>query len=316
MQEFDLIDEIRRRSPAGANVRLGIGDDAAVLVPGRGKQLVAATDHIVAGRHFIERGERAASAFEVGHLSLAVNLSDLAAMGAEPRWSLAALTLPEGDPDWLAAFLDGYLALAERHGCALVGGNLAKGPLNVAVTVLGEVAEDRFATRTGARDGDRIVVTGSVGDAAAALAAGADADHPLQPRLLRPEPRVAAGAALALHARAMIDISDGLLADLGHLLGDVGAEIRADRLPASKALYREVTDAQRRLGFQLDGGSDYELIAVLPANRPVPAAAGGVPVTEIGRITRSPGIRVIDAQGVSRHVEPAGWDHFDARRSR
>jgi thiamine-monophosphate kinase len=310
MNEFDLIAEIRRRSRAGRGVRLGIGDDAAVLDPDRGRRLVATTDTLVAGRHFIADGASAAGAFEVGHLALAVNLSDLAAMGAAPRWSLAALTLPEGDPDWLGAFLDGYLALAERHDCALVGGNLARGPLNIAVTALGEVVDDRFATRSGARPGDRIVVTGTLGDAAAALAAGAGSGHPLRARLLTPEPRVAAGAELAGLARAMIDVSDGLLADLSHLLDDAGAEIRTDKLPSSRALRAEVPDAARRHAMQLAGGSDYELLAVLPGDRPVPAEAGGVPVSEIGRITDGGDIRCIDADGNPVRTDTDGWDHF------
>jgi thiamine-monophosphate kinase len=313
MDEFDLIGEIRRRVPeAGAGVVLDIGDDACVLAPAPGRQLVATADNLVAGRHFVADGDAAATPAEVGHLALAVNLSDLAAMGASPRWSLLTLTLPTGDAGWLDRFLDGYLAVAERFGCALVGGNLARGPLNVAVTALGEVPTGRFATRRGARPGDRVVVTGTLGDAAAALRLGPAAGDALRERLLRPEPRVDAGIDLAARSRALIDVSDGLAADLGHVAAGVGAEIRVDALPASDALRAAVPDAERRRLLQLTGGNDYELVAVLPADAPVPIECAGVALTEIGRITDSGHIRCVDAEGRAVAVDRAGWDHFDA----
>ncbi len=210
--EFDLIAEIEARTPVGSGVLLGIGDDAAVLQPSPGMQLVATTDNLVAGRHFVDSGDNRATPEEIGHLALAVNLSDLAAMGATPRWCLMTLTLPEADPAWLRNFLDGFLPLAAEHDCALVGGNIARGPLNIGVTALGEVQAGRFATRTGAQPGQRIVVTGTLGDAAAGLKLARPVGDSLRERLLQPTPRIAAGRELTGIAEAVFDISDGLLA--------------------------------------------------------------------------------------------------------
>src|SRR6056297_3165666 len=147
MNEFDLIAEIKARAPAGSGIVLGIDDDAAVLQPSAGMQLIATTDNLVAGRHFVDSGDNRATPEEIGHLSLAANLSDLAAMGASPRWCLMTLTLPEADPTWVRAFLDGFLTLAAEHGCALVGGNITRGPLNIGVTALGEVPAGQFISR-------------------------------------------------------------------------------------------------------------------------------------------------------------------------
>jgi len=309
VDEFDLIAEIRRRAPAGGGVALGIGDDAAVLDCASGEQLVATTDNLVAGRHFVDAGPNAATPAEIGHLALAVNLSDLAAMGARPRWSLLGLTLPESDRRWLSGFLDGYLALSAAHDCALAGGNIARGPLNVAVTALGAVEPGRFATRTGARPGDRIVVTGTLGDAAAGLALDAGPGDPLRARLLQPAPRVEAGVELAGIAHAMIDISDGLLADLGHLAGGFGAEVHCSRLPTSQALAAAVEDPARRRSLQC-GGGDYELLALLPAECPPPASVAGIRLTEIGRITEGAGLCCLDAAGRPVESPAPGWDHF------
>ncbi|MBY6203974.1 thiamine-phosphate kinase [Halomonas denitrificans] len=312
MNEFDLIERIRRRAARSSGhdddgIVLGIGDDAAVLQPGRGMQLVATVDQLVDGRHFDGR----ATAADVGHLAAAANLSDLAAMGAAPRWLLLALTLPEADADWLDGFLDGFLGLAGRFGAELAGGNLTRGPLNVSVTAIGEIPAGQFARRTGARPGDRILVTGWPGDAAAALALDCPRSHPLCDRLFNPTPRVEHGRKLAGVARGMIDVSDGLAADLGHLLGDaLGAEIEVDRLPASGALLEAVPEPARRVALQLGGGGDYELIAVVPEHAGIPEAIDGVPVTAIGTVTRDSGLRCIDADG--RDVTPSlrGWDHF------
>ncbi|NKI34288.1 thiamine-phosphate kinase [Wenzhouxiangella sp. XN79A] len=313
MNEFDLIERIRARVPERDDVRLGIGDDAAVVQPSRGMQLVATTDQLVEGRHFDQRATPA----DLGHLALAANLSDLAAMGATPRWLLLALTLPEADPDWLDGFLDGFLALADAYSCVLVGGNLTRGPLNVAITALGEVPAGQFARRRGARPGDRVVVTGWPGDAAAALALNLDRAHPLCDRLLRPRPRIAAGQRLAGLARGLIDISDGLVADLGHALGEFGAELRAEALPASEALRQAVPDDEQRTALQLGGGGDYELLAILPPHTDLPEALDGVPVTVIGRVTESGPIRCLDAAGCDRVPQVRGWDHFaDADRGK
>ena len=309
MDEFDLISRIRDRARSGAGVMLGIGDDAAVLACEPGEQIVATTDNLVAGRHFRDTGPNAATPEEIGHLALAVNLSDLAAMGARPRWSLLSLTMPESAPAWLDRFLDGYLTLAANYDCALVGGNMARGPINIAVTALGTVADGAFVTRRGAIPGDRIVVTGSLGDAAAALALEAGPGHPLRHRLLRPAPRVEAGIVLAPTVRSMIDVSDGLLADLAHLLDGLGAEIHCGRLPASEALTEAVPERGRRWSLQC-GGGDYELLALMPSELSPPESIGGVALTEIGRITADPEIRCIDSTGRIVDVEATGWDHF------
>ncbi|MDT8450681.1 MAG: thiamine-phosphate kinase [Wenzhouxiangellaceae bacterium] len=311
MTEFELIALIRARTPKGAGVVLGIGDDAAVLQPTPGMQLVAATDNLVAGRHFVDSGDNRATPEEIGHLALAVNLSDLAAMGATPRWCLLTLTLPEADEQWLGAFLDGFLALAAEHECALIGGNIARGPLDIAVTVLGEVAAGRFATRRGARPGDRIVVTGTLGDAAGALVARSPAGSALRRRLLKPAPRIAAGRELAAAAHALIDISDGLLADLAHLLDDsLGARIELARLPTSSALAEAVPDPDERAELQLSGGSDYELMAAVGPDEALPEIAA-VALAEIGRVTDAGRVECIDRDGRAFTPSRTGWDHFD-----
>lgn len=309
MNEFDLVAEIKARAPVGSGVVLGIDDDAAVLQPEHGMQLVATTDNLVGGRHFVDAGDDRATPEEIGHLALAVNLSDLAAMGATPRWCLVTLTLPEADPAWLRAFLDGFLPLAAEHDCALVGGNIARGPLNIGVTALGEVPAAGFATRRGARPGQRIVLTGTLGDAAAGLKLERPAGDPLRERLLKPAPRIAAGRELAGIANSMIDISDGLLADLAHLTGELGAEIRCDRLPTSSALAEAVPDPRERWPLQFSGG-DYELLALVAEESKLPASAGGVELTEIGRITASDRIECRDAGGNVVEAAGSGWDHF------
>lgn len=309
MNEFDLIGEIKARAPAGSGVALGIDDDAAVLQPTVGMQLVATTDNLVAGRHFVDSGDNRATPEEIGHLALAANLSDLAAMGAVPRWCLLTLTLPKADPDWLDGFLDGFLALAGEYHCALVGGNIARGPLNIGVTALGEVSAGRYTTREGAAAGQRIVVTGTVGDAAAGLKFERPVGDPLREKLLKPAPRIAAGVELAGMVEAMIDISDGLLADLAHLSGDFGAEIQCSRLPTSPALADAVPDAHERWPLQFAGG-DYELLALVSENAELPASVGGIELTEIGRITDSGGIKCLDEDGKVFEAAGAGWDHF------
>lgn len=309
MNEFELIAEIKARTPAASGVVLGIDDDAAVLAPSPGMQLVATTDNLVAGRHFVDSGNNRATPEEIGHLALAVNLSDLAAMGATPRWCLLTLTLPEADSAWLRKFLDGFLGLANKHDCALVGGNIARGPLNIGVTALGEVPAGRYATRDGAAVGQRIVVTGTIGDAAAGLKLERPAGDPLRERLLKPLPRIAAGLELTGMAEAMIDISDGLLADLAHLTGKLGAEIQCKQLPTSTALAEAVPDPRERWPLQFAGG-DYELLALVPEDTELPDSIGGVELTEIGRITDSGRINCLDEAGQVFETAGAGWDHF------
>lgn len=309
MGEFELIERIRERARPGPGVILGIGDDAAVVAPTAGHELVLTTDSLVIGRHFTAGWPAA----DVGHLAAHANLSDLAAMGAKPRWALLALTLPEPDEAWLDGFLDGFLDAVAEVGVALVGGNLARGPLNIGVELIGEVPAGQAVTRRGARRGDRVVVTGTVGDAAAALRLGEAAGSGLRQRLHRPLARLGAGQALRGRARAMIDLSDGLLADLGHLLATgQGAELDLDALPTSAALAEAVSDPAERAQLQVGGGSDYELLAVVSPETDMGALseAAGVALTDIGRITDSGRIefRPSDTQGPVRFG--CGWDHF------
>lgn len=309
MDEFGLIERIRARATSGRGVALGIGDDAALLTPTPDHQLAVTTDSIVLDRHFTSDWP----AEDVGHLAAHANLSDLAAMGAEPRWALLALTLPQINKRWIDGFLDGFLAAAERAGMALVGGNLARGALNIGVQLIGELPCGRAVTRSGARPGDQLAVTGTLGDAAAALALADRAGSDLRARLRRPTARIQAGLVLRDSARAMIDLSDGLLADLKHLLqSGLGAEVDLDALPASAALRHAVTDPVERFRLQAGGGSDYELLAVLPADTDLEALsrAARVDLTPIGTIRPDSGVACRSA----RHAVPdnlgAGWDHF------
>lgn len=311
MGEFELIDRIARRVRPSSSVVLGIGDDAAVLQPSAGHVLVVTTDSLVLGRHFTERWSPA----DIGHLAMAANLSDLAAMAAKPRWVLLSLTLPEADEAWLDGFLDGFLALAERFDTSLVGGNISSGPLNIGVQLLGEALPETVARRSGVCSGDLLAVTGTLGDAAAALSLGDQAGPDLLERLRRPEPRVKAAQALAGQVNGMIDISDGLLADLGHLLkSGLGAELDLAALPASQALRSGVRDQERRWALQAGGGNDYELLmAMAPECFDSAAAAcakSGLALTVIGRVTQQAGILCLDDRGETIVIEHGGWDHF------
>ncbi len=313
MGEFDLIERIRARVDTDDSVVVGIGDDAAVLRPDPDRDLVVTTDTLVAGRHF----ENHWPASDIGHLALAVNLSDLAAMGARPRWALLSLTLPESNPDWLDDFLDGFLALASDYRTLLVGGNIASGPLSVTVQLMGDVEPGRSTLRTGARVGDIVAVTGSLGNAAAALELGASAPEALVERFHRPIPRIAAGARLVSHARAMIDISDGLIADLAHLLGDgLAARIDLENLPASPALQRAFSADQDRWRLQATGGNDYELLALMADDAFAAAQASleglNVALTRIGRIEAGQGIQCRRPDGSMLELDHGGWDHFDS----
>lgn len=323
--EFGLVDLIRAHGAVErADVRLGIGDDAAVLSPPTGHELVACTDTLVAGVHF----PPATAAADIGWKALAVNLSDLAAMGASPAWALLALTLPDGDRDFVAGFIAGFAELAERHRIALVGGDIARGPLAVNVTVHGFVPAGGALRRAAARPGDAVFVTGTLGDAAAGLqlvarsgrettpsTGASDARERLLARLHRPMPRIAAGLALRDVANACIDVSDGLVADLGHVAATsgVGIEIDAERLPASSALLA-LFDADARRQFQLAGGDDYELAFTVPESkadavgRDLARIDGGA--TRIGRVVAGEGVRVFDAGRREIAVDRRGWEHF------
>ncbi len=320
--EFDLIARIRARIAARDDVMLGIGDDAAILAPPPDRHLVVAMDTLNAGVHF--PAETAAA--DIGWKALAVNLSDLAAMGAQPAWCTLSLSLPQSDATWIDAFLDGFLALAAQHAVALVGGDTTRGPLSVCVTAHGLIEPRGALRRDGARVDDDVWITGTLGDAAGALRqwrAGDAIDATLRARLDRPTPRVAAGRALASIAHACIDVSDGLLADLGHVcaMSRVGAEIDIDALPASDAL-RAACDRATLRALQAAGGDDYELCFTAPktARLAVQAAMDGcnVAATRIGRIVAADAGRIVvrDATGVEWSPPARGYDHFEDAASR
>lgn len=313
--EFDLIDRIRARARGRSDVILGIGDDAALLRMPAQKALVVAMDTLNAGVHF--PAETAAS--DIGWKSLAVNLSDLAAMGAQPAWCTLSLSLslPEAEAAWLDAFLDGFFELADRHGIALVGGDTTRGPLSICATVHGFVDADRALRRDGAKPGDDLWVSGTLGDAAGALALwrdGKEAVAALRARLDRPVPRVSLGLALAGIANSAIDVSDGLIADVGHICAQsgVGAEIEIERLPASEAL-RAAFDEDARRSLQSGGGDDYELCfsAPLEAREAVENAAreSGTPVARIGRAIAGSGVRAL-LDGREWKPSSSGYTHF------
>ena len=312
--EFDLIARIRVRCATRNDVLLGIGDDAALLQVPANMQLVVAMDTLNAGVHFPE----ATSPADIGWKALAVNLSDLAAMGATPAWCTLSLSLPEADAAWVDAFLDGFLELAAAYEVALVGGDTTRGPLSVCVTAHGFVEADHALRRSGARVGDEVWTSGTLGDAAAALAqlqAGGVVDPELRARLDRPTPRIALGRALRRIANACIDVSDGLLADLGHVCAasGVGAQIELASLPASAALQSAFDETSRRV-LQASGGDDYELCFTAPAamRSDVEHAAreAGISVARIGRIVEGEGVVALDA-GRKPWVPPStGYAHF------
>ena len=320
--EFDLIELIRQRTAQPRDdVRLGIGDDAAVLAVPAGQELAVAIDTLVEGVHF----PVGTAAVDIGWKALAVNLSDLAAMGASPAWALLALTLPAADAAFVEGFAEGFTQLAQPHRLALVGGDTTRGPLCISVAVHGFVPPGKAITRAGARAGDAVLVTGTLGDAAAGLHA---LQHPsradgsrgklrefLIERLNRPLPRLAAGAALRGQASACADVSDGLLADLGHICtaSGVGAEIEAALLPRSSALLG-LHDEATALHFALSGGDDYELCFSVPMQRLADVQADlsrlGCGVTRIGRIVEGEGVRVRAADGSWLESGSKGWEHF------
>ncbi|MES2859656.1 MAG: thiamine-phosphate kinase [Pseudomonadota bacterium] len=315
--EFELIARIRDRARRlqRADVVLDIGDDAALLQLSPGMQLVVAMDTLNTGVHFPADTAPA----DIGWKALAVNLSDLAAMGALPAWCTLSLSLPSADADFVDAFLDGFLALAATHEVALVGGDTTRGPLSVCVAAHGVIEPGLALRRDGAQVGDDVWVSGTLGDAAGALAqwkSGSGIVPSLRTRLDRPSPRVALGRALRGIAHACIDVSDGLLADLGHVCAasGVAAQVDIEGLPASEGLRDGFGIDQRRL-LQATGGDDYELCfsAAPDARDAVLAAAlaGRVAVTRIGRVTSGSGVSARDAGGSEWSAPAAGWVHFD-----
>ena len=326
LSEFDLIAEYFNR-PRPVRATLGIGDDCALLTPGAGMQTAISSDMLVEGRHFFAGADPRL----LGHKSLAVNLSDLAAMGARPVGFTLALALPSAERAWLAEFSAGLFALADAHGCELIGGDTTKGPLNICITIFGELAPGEALRRDAARPGDDIWISGTLGDARLALAAclnepgagealaraqGAADFAAAAARLHAPTPRVALGRLLAQQriAHAAIEISDGLVGDIGHILklSKVGATLDVDALPAGPVLSR-CAQAWRR-AYTAAGGDDYELCFTAPASRReavlAAGAQSGTPVTRVGRIEAAPGLRLVDAHGAPLALRVQGFDHF------
>jgi thiamine-monophosphate kinase len=320
LSEFDLIKQYFVRAQPG-RATLGIGDDCALLTPTPGMQTAISSDMLVEGRHFFA----GADPLQLGHKSLAVNLSDLAAMGARPVACTLALALPAAERDWLHGFSSGLFALADAFDCELIGGDTTKGPLNICITVFGEVQPGHALRRDAARVGDDIWISGTLGDARLALA-GYLNEVALDEASLRtaavrmhaPTPRVELGVLLARLrvAHAAIDISDGLVGDLGHILArsQVGATLDVDALPAGDVL--ATRDTALRRAYTAAGGDDYELCFTAPASAraAVLAAAGSVatPVTRVGRIEAQPGLRLVDAAGAALDLRLASFDHFSA----
>ena len=316
-KEFDLIARIRARATGRDDVLLGIGDDAALLQVPAGHELALSTDTLVAGVHFPEGTAPA----DIGWKALAVNLSDLAAMGASPAWCVLALTLPEPDAEWLEAFLDGFCELAAEHSVALVGGDTTRGPLALTLAAHGFVPAGQALRRDRAAVGEDVWVTGTLGDAAGALRqwrGGGLQSAKLRFRLDRPTPRVAAGLALRGLASAAIDLSDGLAADLGHVVAasGLGAELDLGRLPSSRTLAEHFPDEAARWRLQLSGGDDYELCFTAPCAHALEIervlAECEVPATVVGRTTREPGLRLSTPEGEHFALDDAGFEHFAA----
>jgi thiamine-monophosphate kinase len=319
MSEFDLIrTHFAALGATREDVRLGVGDDCALLRLPPGHELAVSIDTLASGVHFLPDCDPEA----VGHKCLAVGLSDLAAMGAEPAWATLAITLPAGlpreSPDWLGHFARGFGDLARTHGVALVGGDTTRGPLSITVQVHGLVPAGAGLRRAGARPGDLVCVSGTLGGAGLALRALLAGEAPppgLRARLERPVPRVALGVALKGRASAAIDVSDGLAADLGHLLeaSGVGALLDLAALPLDPAV-AAVVNREGSWGLPLGAGDDYELCFCLP-----PALLGwlseagscaGCPLTPIGRITAAPGLVCTSPDGARVTPECTGFDHF------
>ncbi len=319
--EFALIDLIKQRVKSRSDVVLGMGDDAALLEVPANQVLVVSTDTLNSGVHFPDD----TAPQDIGYKSLAVNLSDLAAMGATPAWASLAISMPTNDLPWLENFLDGFFELADEHGVQLIGGDTTQGPLSITITIHGFVPREQALRRDAAKVGDEIWVTGSIGDAAGGLqqwrAQGLQSAK-LRYRLDRPTPQVKLGVALRGIAHAAIDISDGLCADLTHILkaSECGAEIEVCRVPMSKPLFEHFPDDELRYRLQLGGGDDYELCFTAPAHQSLAIeqvlADCDVVGTVIGHIVSGTELKCFDENGQLFALEKKGFEHFEPRDAR
>lgn len=319
MSEFNIIKTyFTTQTEHRADVRIGTGDDAAIVLPPPGHELAITTDTLIAGVHFPE----STSAADIGFKSLAVNLSDLAAMGATPAWVTMALTLPNEDKTWLQAFSDGFYTLANRHNVQLIGGDLTRGALSITVQAIGFIPPHQAILRSQAKPGDLIYVTGTIGDAGLGLrflqqhlSLKPEYQHAVLERLYRPEPRIATGEHLRTLASAAIDISDGLAADLGHILeqSQVGAILNIDQLPLSEALTHTLSP-EAAIELALTGGDDYELCFTVPAQQQTKLhqqlSALACRFTCIGEITKKQVLDLNYKNGKKYHGNIFGYQHF------
>lgn len=318
LSEFSLIQQYFSSIGTAPGVVLGVGDDCAVLDVPEGQQLVVTVDTLVAGVHF----PVTASPGDIAHRSLRVNLSDIAAMGAEPRWFTLALTLPEANEDWVKAFSQALADDASAFGCALVGGDTTAGPLTISIQLFGVVSKGKALTRGGAQVGDSIFVSGSLGEGAAALSLFDTSDTSVEierdrllKRFYRPEPRLKEGLLLRNLASAALDISDGLIADLGHIVeaSGLGADIEVERLPI-KSWLKCLAEASLVTQWALSGGDDYELCFTVPEKScgvvESLIAEGKLSACCIGKISKQPGVRCFNEQGNLVDIVKTGYQHF------
>ena len=312
--EFELIQKYFQSSDLPDDVTLGVGDDAALLNMPEGHQLVVTVDTLIAGVHFPVNTSPEA----IGHKALAVNLSDLAAMGAAPRWVTLALSLPSADEAWVAKFAQGFMALAKKYGVTLVGGDTTRGPLSITVQAMGWVNNAMSLLRSAASEGDDIYVSGTIGNAGLALhmLSGEEAiPDALLKALNLPEPRIDLGLALNGIANACIDVSDGLIADLGHILeaSEVGAELSLESIPYSSDV-KKWLGADNEATLPMTWGDDYELLFTASPEQASAIQALSVrldlPLTRIGKITEQPGLRIFTPEGEITNVAGTGYDHF------
>lgn len=311
MKEFDLIAAFfKKRARRRQDVVLGIGDDAAAVIPPLGQAVMISTDTLNAGTHFLTTH----SAESIGHRAIAVNLSDMAAMGAEPAWVTLSLSLPHVDSTWLSGFCDGFFSLLDEYQISLVGGDITQGPFSMTVTILGVAPPSLLLKRVGAAVGDYIYVTGTLGKASYALQ---DTTQPASERLSRVSARVKEGISLRGIASAAIDISDGLAQDLSHLLqcNQVGAEITLTQLPLADAPKIQLSE-EASWQLALTGGDDYELCFTVPPDRVMlletAAREWTCKVTRIGRIIATSALRCLRGDGTLLALTQLGYQHFNS----